>query len=72
LNRTFQVRDRVGLLALPERRDPCVVMRLRVIGIELHRFLQRFDPEALSDEDTLDGVIDFCLSGVLARSEPQR
>jgi hypothetical protein len=35
-------------------------------------FLQRFDPEALSDEDTLDGVIDFCLSGVLARSEPQR
>ncbi len=35
-------------------------------------FFQQFDPEALSDEQTLEGLIDFALNGVLARPEPAR
>jgi AcrR family transcriptional regulator len=35
-------------------------------------FFQRFDPEALTDEQTLEGLIDFALNGVVARPEPQR
>jgi len=48
------------------------VPMLLIHATQMQCFFQRFDPEALSDEDTLDGVIDFCLSGVLARPEPQR
>jgi len=48
------------------------VPMLLIHATQTQCFLQRFDPEALSDEDTLDGVIDFCLSGVLARPELQR
>jgi AcrR family transcriptional regulator len=33
-------------------------------------FFHRFDPEALSDEETLAGVIDFCVHGVLSTSHP--
>jgi AcrR family transcriptional regulator len=35
-------------------------------------FFQQFDPEALSDEQTLEGLIDFALNGVLARPELPR
>jgi hypothetical protein len=48
------------------------VPMLLIHAAQTQCFFQRFDPEALSDEETLDGVIDFCLSGVLARPEPQR
>jgi len=34
-------------------------------------FFQRFDPESLPDDETLAGVVDFCLHGVLARPEPE-
>jgi AcrR family transcriptional regulator len=34
-------------------------------------FFQQFDPESLTDEETLAGVVDFCLYGVLARPEPR-
>jgi hypothetical protein len=29
------------------------------------------DPEALSDDQALEGLIDFCLNGVLARPDVQ-
>jgi AcrR family transcriptional regulator len=48
------------------------VPMLLIHATQTQCFLQRFDPEALSDDETLDGVIDFCLSGVLAHPEPQR
>jgi AcrR family transcriptional regulator len=34
---------------------------------QMQCFFHRFDPEALSDEDTLAGVIDFCVHGVVAQ-----
>ena len=48
------------------------VPMLLIHATQTQCFFQRFDPEALSDEDTLAGVIDFCLHGVLARPEPRR
>jgi AcrR family transcriptional regulator len=48
------------------------VPMLLIHATQTQCFFQRFDPEALSDDDTLTGVIDFCLNGLLVRPEPQR
>jgi AcrR family transcriptional regulator len=36
---------------------------------QMQCFFRRFDPEALSDEETFAGVVDFCLHGVAAAPE---
>lgn len=45
---------------------------LMVHTAQVQCFFTRFDPEALDDEQILQGVIDFALHGVLARPEPAR
>jgi TetR/AcrR family transcriptional regulator len=45
------------------------VPMLLIHATQMQCFFQRFDPEALSDEETLAGVIDFCVHGVLARPD---
>jgi len=45
---------------------------LLVQATQTQCFFQQFDPEALTDEQTLEGLIDFALNGVVARPEPQR
>jgi len=45
---------------------------LLIQATQMQCFFQQFDPEALSDEQTLEGLVDFALNGVLARPEPQR
>jgi hypothetical protein len=45
---------------------------LLVQATQMQCFFQHFDPEALSDEQTLEGLLDFALNGVLARPEPAR
>ncbi|MGE5686064.1 MAG: TetR/AcrR family transcriptional regulator [Gemmatimonadota bacterium] len=48
------------------------VPMLLVQATQMQCFFQQFDPEALSDEQTLEGLLDFALNGVLARPEPAR
>jgi AcrR family transcriptional regulator len=39
---------------------------LLVHSVQVQCWFRKLDPEALSDEQTLEGLIDFCLHGVLA------
>lgn len=45
---------------------------LMVHTAQVQCFFTQFDPGALTDEQILQGVIDFALHGVLARPEPAR
>jgi hypothetical protein len=45
---------------------------LMIQATQTQCFFQQFDPEALTDDETLEGLIDFVLHGVLARPEPAR
>jgi hypothetical protein len=36
---------------------------------QMQCFFRRFDPEALSDDETLTGLIDFCVHAVVAQPE---
>jgi AcrR family transcriptional regulator len=40
---------------------------LLVHSVQVQCWFRQLDPEALSDEEALEGLIDFCLNGVLAR-----
>ena len=42
---------------------------LLVHSVQVQCWFRRLDPEALSDEEALEGLIDFCLHGVLARPD---
>lgn len=42
---------------------------LLVHSVQVQCWFRQLDPEALSDEETLEGLIDFCLNGVLARPD---
>jgi hypothetical protein len=46
------------------------VPMLLIQTAQMQCFFQQFDPDALDDEQTLRGLVDFCLHGVLARPEP--
>jgi AcrR family transcriptional regulator len=46
-----------------------MVPMLLVQATQMQCFFQRFDPEALTDEQTLEGLLDFALNGVLARPD---
>jgi hypothetical protein len=37
--------------------------------VQVQSWFRPLDPEALTDEQTLEGLIDFCLNGVLARPD---
>lgn len=43
---------------------------LLVHSVQVQSWFRELDPEALSDEEALEGLIDFCLNGVLARPDP--
>jgi AcrR family transcriptional regulator len=45
---------------------------LMIQATQTQCFFQQFDPEALTDDQTIEGLIDFVLHGVLARPEPAR
>ncbi len=55
-----RVRHGFGSRALPS---------LLVQSAQLQSWFHQVDPEALSDEKALEGLIDFCLNGVLARPD---
>lgn len=42
---------------------------LLVHSVQVQSWFGELDPEALSDEEALEGLIDFCLNGVLARPD---
>jgi AcrR family transcriptional regulator len=42
---------------------------LLVHSVQVQSWFRPLDPEALTDEQTLEGLIDFCLNGVLARPD---
>jgi AcrR family transcriptional regulator len=42
---------------------------LLVHSVQVQSWFRQLDPEALSDEEALEGLIDFCLNGVLARPD---
>jgi len=42
---------------------------LLVHSVQVQSWFRKVDPEALSDEEALEGLIDFCLHGVLARPD---
>ena len=42
---------------------------LLVHSVQVQCWFRKLDPEALSDEEALEGLIDFCLNGVLARPD---
>ena len=42
---------------------------LLVHSVQVQSWFRPLDPEALSDEETLEGLIDFCLNGVLVRPD---
>ena len=42
---------------------------LLVHSVQVQSWFRPLDPEALSDDETLEGLIDFCLNGVLARPD---
>ena len=42
---------------------------LLVHSVQVQCWFRQLDPEALTDEEALEGLIDFCLQGVLARPD---
>jgi AcrR family transcriptional regulator len=42
---------------------------LLVHSVQVQSWFRPLDPQALSDDETLEGLIDFCLCGVLARPD---
>lgn len=42
---------------------------LLVHSVQVQCWFRQLDPEALSDEETLEGLIDFCLNGLLVRPD---
>ncbi|HEV7364303.1 MAG TPA: TetR family transcriptional regulator [Gemmatimonadales bacterium] len=44
---------------------------LLVHSVQVQCWFRPLDPEALSDDETLEGLIDFCLNGVLVRPDSQ-
>lgn len=44
---------------------------LLVHSVQVQCWFRHLDPEALSDEEALEGLIDFCLNGVLVRPDFQ-
>jgi AcrR family transcriptional regulator len=42
---------------------------LLVHSVQVQSWFRPLDPEALSDDEALEGLIDFCLKGVLARPD---
>jgi TetR/AcrR family transcriptional regulator len=56
---------RPGMHAFASRAVPMLLIH----ATQMQCFFRRFDPEALSDEETLNGVIDFCVHGVVARPD---
>jgi AcrR family transcriptional regulator len=60
---------RPGIHAFANRAVPMLLSH----AAQTQCFLRQFDPEALSDEATLAGLIDFCVHGVVAAagSEPR-
>ena len=44
------------------RAIPAVVIQ----GAFVHAMCRRFEPDPLTDEQALDGMIDFCLHGLVA------
>jgi AcrR family transcriptional regulator len=42
---------------------------LLVHSVQVQSWFRPLDPQALSDDETLEGLIDFCLHGVLARPD---
>jgi AcrR family transcriptional regulator len=54
------VSHRFGARALPS---------LLVHSVQVQCWFRRLDPQALSDEQALEGLVDFCLNGLLARPD---
>lgn len=54
------VSHRFGARALPS---------LLVHSVQVQCWFRQIDPQALSDEQALEGLVDFCLNGLLARPD---
>ncbi len=58
---------RPGMHAFASRAVPMLLVH----ASQMQCFFHRFDPEALSDEETLAGVIEFCVHAVLAPAQAE-
>ena len=55
--------------AIPHGFGARALPSLLVHSVQVQSWFRPLDPEALSDEETLEGLIDFCLHGVLVRPD---
>ena len=55
--------------AIPHGFGARALPSLLVHSVQVQSWFRPLDPEALSDDHTLEGLIDFCLHGVLARPD---
>jgi AcrR family transcriptional regulator len=53
--------------AIPHGFGARALPSLLVHSVQVQCWFRQLDPEALGDEEALEGLIDFCLNGVLAR-----
>jgi AcrR family transcriptional regulator len=55
--------------AIPHGFGARALPSLLVHSVQVQCWFRQLDPEALGDEEALEGLIDFCLHGVLARPD---